>query len=115
MVNKEINKIMKNYRHGEIALVQIEKLPEGLKKSDGKELEKGSHGHSHSITKGEIYFKSDGEFVIGYLVALNTELTHPEHGKIKRGNLMYAKILDGIYDIRKQQEFVNEEMVPVID
>ena len=43
------------YRHGEIAFVKIDKLPEGLKKSDSKDISKGQTGNSHSISTGDLY------------------------------------------------------------
>lgn len=101
---------MKAYRHGEIALIEIENLPEGLEPSQSNILMTGSHGNNHSVDQGEIYLKQDG-FVFGYLVAKGTNLLHPEH-KDKSGK---AKIEDGIYKLIKQQEFTPEGLVPVID
>lgn len=104
------------YRHGEIALVKIDKLPEGLKNSESKVLIEGSHGNSHSISSGQIYFKQVDNFIFGYLVAKNTKLLHTEHGEIKgRKTLREADIADGVYELRKQQEFINNELKPVID
>lgn len=104
----------KIYRHGDIALVPIEKLPEGLTKSKSKIIIKSSGGNPHSIDKGEIYFKDVNQFVFGYLVAKNTTLLHPEHG-IGEGELRKAVIEDGVYEIRRQQEGRHEGMTPVID
>jgi hypothetical protein len=99
------------YRHGEICLLKINKLPKGLKVSDSKIIVKGSHGNDHSINNGKIYFKKDGDYIIGYLVAKNTNLIHAEH-KDKSGK---AKIKDGIYQILKQQEFTPDGLKPVVD
>lgn len=101
----------KAYRHGEVLLVKIEKLPEGLTASKEKVFMVGSHGNNHSIDNGTIYFKKDGDFVFGYLKAKNTNLIHPEH-KDKSGK---ASIEDGFYKLIKQQEFTPEGLVPVID
>jgi len=109
------NKI-KGYRHGEIAFVKIAKLPEGLAKSESKVIIEGSHKNSHSINQGEIYIIKVNEFVFGYLVAKNTKLLHLEHGKIIKGQeLREASIPNGVYELRKQQEFINNELKPVID
>ena len=109
------NKI-KVYRHGEIAFIEIAKLPEGPVKSESKVIIEGSHKNSHSINQGEIYFKKVNDFVFGYLVAKNTKLLHPEHGKIIKGQeLRESSIPNGVYELRKQQEFINSEMKPVID
>lgn len=103
---------MKNYRHGEIALIGIVKLPETLEKSDNKVIMTGSHGNNHTIDKGELYFKKEGDFSFGYLVAKDTHLLHPEH---KEKNGKSCKIADGIYQLIKQNEFTPEGLVPVID
>lgn len=102
---------MKNYRHGEIGFIGIEKLPEGLELAQTNQIMVGSHGNSHSIDKGELYFKNDGEFKFGYLVAKDTNLLHPEHSP----NIGDAKLQDGVYQLIKQNEFTPEGLIPVQD
>lgn len=100
----------KAYRHGEVLLVRIEQLPEGLKPSNTKVFMIGSHGNNHSIDNGTIYFKDDG-FTFGYLEAKNTSLYHPEH----QDETGKASIEDGFYKLIKQQEYTPDGLVPVID
>lgn len=104
-------KTLKNYRHGEIAFIGVDSLPEGLEKSESRTIMTGSHGHDHSIDKGELYFKKEDDFTFGYLVAKDTNLLHPEHSP-KIGD---AKLEDGIYKLVKQNEFTPEGLIPVID
>jgi hypothetical protein len=99
------------YRHGEVMLRGISKLPPGLKQETTKVFMTGSHGHDHSINNGKLYFKKDGVYVFGYLVAKNTSLLHPEHSP-KTGD---AQIKDGVYELRKQQEYTPEGLVPIAD
>lgn len=99
------------YRHGETLLVKIEKLPEGLKLSDSKIFMVGSHGHNHSVDKGELYLVKENDTVFGYLVTKDTSLLHPEHSP----NVGDAKIEDGIYKLIKQKEFTPDGLIPVID
>lgn len=99
------------YRHGEILLVKTDKLPEGLEKSKTNIIMVGSHGNSHTIDNGDLYFKKENDFVFGYLVAKKTSLLHPEHSP-KVGD---AKIEDGVYQLIKQQEHTPDGLVPVID
>jgi len=107
---------MKNYRHGDLALVGINKLPKGLKLNKSKILMTGSHGHNHTFDNGKFYKNEGDDFVFGYLVSNNTKLYHPEHGKkVKLNTLLEAKINDGIYELRKQVEYTNEGMKQVID
>lgn len=107
---------LQNYRHGEIALIGINELPNGLKESNTTCIIKGSHGNDHLIDNGKLYFKNVNEFVFGYLVSKNTKLLHSDHGKvIENSKFREAPIKDGVYELRKQQEFVNNELKPVID
>ena len=98
------------YRHGEVFMMRVDKLPEGLKPSKEKVFMVGSHGHDHKIKNGTLYFKQEDQYVFGYLEAKNTTLIHPEHSPKED-----AKIEDGYYQLRKQQEWVNSELKPVID
>jgi len=100
------------YRHGEIALVKVDSLPEGLELSKSKVIMVGSHNNSHTIDRGELYFKKEGDFSFGYLVAKNTSLLHPEH---KEKNGKSCRIEDGVYQLIKQNEFTPEGLVPIID
>ena len=101
---------VKMYRHGEIGLVKIEKLPEDLKLSESKTIMVGSHGNHHTFDNGKLYLKKEGDYSFGYLVAKNTTLFHPEHGKKGR-----AKILNGTYQLYKQNEFTPAGLVPIRD
>jgi len=101
---------MKYIRHGDITFVKINKLPTGLKKSKGNLIEKGSHGNDHTAVNCDIYFKKEGDFIIGYLKAkTGAKLYHVEHSP--KG----VAIKSGIYEIRKQLEVTHEGMKPVID
>ena len=105
-----------NIRHGDLGLFGIEELPGGLTASaDGILLSLGSGGHTHSFKGGSFYPKVDGDFVIGYLVAKDTVLYHPEHGTDVGTGLKECKIPDGVYELRRQNEYSVEGMKPVID
>lgn len=107
---------LSNFRHGDMALIGVEALPKGLAKSESHILMTGSGGHHHTFDHGEFYPHPDG-LVVGYLVANNrTRLFHPEHGKVIKGkDLREAKIVAGIYELRRQQEDTHDGMKPVVD
>jgi hypothetical protein len=107
---------MRAYRHGDLALIETDTLPGGLKKSTSKTLMTGSGGHHHTFDKGTFYPQKNG-LVIGYLVAgKNAHLYHPEHGGVVEGEaLRKASIPAGIYELRKQQEDTNDGLRPVVD
>jgi hypothetical protein len=109
-----------NYRHGDIALMQIKNtnILKGLTKSNTKILVKGgSGGHDHSFKDGTFYPYNDDHFIIGYFVANNkTKLFHPEHGKdIKGKKLKEVKIKTGTYSVHKQQELKHSGLEPIED
>jgi hypothetical protein len=107
----------KNYRHGDLMLLGIEKLPEGLKIiSKEKILHAGSHGHEHSFDNGTFYPLKQGDNILGYFEAKNTTLLHPEHGTIIKGKkLRESKIHDGFYELRSQVEVTHQGMREVVD
>ena len=99
------------YRHGEICFLKIAKLPKGLQKEKTNVLASGSHGNSHTFNNGKLYLKKEDEFVLGYFVAKDTSLIHPEHSP-KIGD---ARLPNGVYQLRKQHEHTPEGLIPVID
>lgn len=106
-----------NYRHGDVALIGIDSLPEGLTASDTKVLVgNGSGGHTHSFSGGIFYPKVEGDFTVGYLKADGTKLYHPEHGDTTGSSgVKECSIQDGIYEVRRQVEVTHEGMKQVID
>lgn len=103
---------MVNYRHGDIALIGVKEIPTGLKISKSKTIHKGKT-QEHKFDNGKFYL-NDGEIVIGYFIAKNTTLLHPDHGKGNKGDKK-AKIKDGVYEVRVQQEITHKEMRRVED
>lgn len=106
----------KIYRHGDLGLKVISKLPEDLKETKTKILMKGSHGNNHIFEGGHFYHKKESDFILGYFVAENTTLLHKDHGeKVKGQTIKKAKFPDGIYQVLKQNESRNGELRSVID
>jgi len=107
---------MISIRHGDMALIPVDKLPDGLKKADTNVLMTGSHGKDHLFTRG-IFYPSIKDFVVGYFDApKGTELHHPDHGAIvEDSENRVTEIPPGTYEVRKQQEDTHEGMRPVID
>ena len=108
---------MNNYRHGDIALIGVRAIPDGLKKIKTNVLiDNGSGGHPHTFSGGSFYPAAKDNFVIGYLDARKTTLYHPEHGtQVDGESLREARIENGIYEIRRQSEDTNDGMKPVVD
>lgn len=114
-----ISKKQKAYRHGEIAFVSIKKLPVSYgEKVKSKKFLVGSHGNPHTYDNGELFLTKEGDVdnIFGYFIAKNTTLFHKQHGSRKNASdLKTAKLPNGIYELRRQVEIVNEEMKPIID
>lgn len=109
---------MENIRHGDILLVQVEKLPDGLTEVKTDTLMIGSHQNSHKFQNGHFYPKQENQFIFGYFIAdANCKLFHPEHGDRRNSaGLMEADITKGnIYQLRKQNEDTHNGMRQVID
>ena len=107
----------KNYRHGDMALISIDKLPGGLKEANTKTLMRGSGNNPHTFKNGKVYFKDVDTFIFGYFVATDkTKLYHPEHGDQVKGKKLREVIIPaGIYELRRQCEDTHTQMKPVID
>lgn len=101
-------------RHGDTALVKIDKLPDWLTKSKTRIFLAGKN-NNHEISKGDLYITKDpntlrdNEFHYGYLVAKDTKLLHTEHSKSG------ASIPDWIYELFKQKENINWNFRIVLD
>ncbi len=109
----QTEKTLVAYRHGELLFVEIDKIPDGLKEAIGNIIITGSNNNPHTFKGGKLYLKDDN-YIIGYLVAKNTTLFHLEHGN-GTGKLKEAKLSDNNYKILRQWEFINKEMIPIID
>ena len=106
-----------NIRHGDMCLIGIEKLPEGLVPAKTNVLMRGSGGNDHAFTEGTFYPTTKDQFVFGYFVAQKgCKLLHPDHGKkIKKKSLREASVPEGIYELRRQFEDTHEGMKEVVD
>jgi hypothetical protein len=115
---KKMKKTLKNYRHGDLALIGIEKLPSDIEDETASNvIMKGSHQNEHTATDAKIYLKDTDGFVFGYMVAgKDCLLHHVEHGvKIKGKQMKDAYIEPGVYELRKQHEDTHDGMKQVID
>jgi len=108
---------MMNYRHGDLALIGVERLPKDIMEIKTDIIMTGSHGHDHVVKNASLYFKASGDFIVGYMVAKeNCVLYHVDHGDKMEGEpLREASVDSGIYELRKQCEDTNEGMRQVID
>jgi hypothetical protein len=109
-----------NYRHGDLALIGVGSIPEGLSESDTDVLMQGSSSNGnddHCFKNGKVFFKKVDDWVIGYLQLFGgAKLFHREHGeKVQGGKLRQVSVQEGYYELRRQNEETHEGMQPVID
>lgn len=109
----------KAIRHWDVALVQIDSLPDWIKKTNSLIFLEWKN-NNHSIDKWEVYINKDpntlrdNEFLYWYLVANNTTLIHNEHSPISNKN-RNALIPDWIYALYKQKEATADGFKIIID
>lgn len=87
-------------RQGDILIVKIKSLPNGLRiKEDGIILRGETTGHAHKISNGLVYTSPYGEVYIQ--AEEGAELSHEEHKTIYLEKENYKVI--------RQREYVSEE------
>ena len=92
-----------------MAFIKVAKIPK-LELADTNIFATGSHGNDHTFEGGKMYLLEKPEVhVVGYFVAKDTKLFHPEHSP--KG----CELPDGKYEIRKQSEFTPTGLIPVQD
>jgi hypothetical protein len=110
-----LKNILNNYRHGDLALIEITELPKGLTETKSKVIHQGK-SNTHSFDNGRLFLKNVNTFVFGYFESTNkTNLLHSEHGISNEKKEKLAKIKKGIYELRRQVEDTNEGMKQVVD
>lgn len=101
---------MKIFRHGDILLKQIEKLPEGRKEIKDKTLAYGEvTGHSHRFMNPDDIRRYKAKEKVYLEALLQGTLIHEEHKPL---------IIDpGIYEQIKEREYdyISEEEQKVVD
>lgn len=89
---------MKMYRHGDLLIKEIEKIPKKLIELKTKTLAFGEvTGHAHVLSAGKTFaknMKSEPEFL---LLEQDAELTHEEHKPIL--------ISKGVYQVIREREY----------
>lgn len=92
---------LNNYRHGDVDIHGIEKLPKGLKEvkhSGSFVLAYGEvTGHKHVISGAGLQIFQDDKGRTYIKVPQKAEVTHEEHRKIE--------ILPGLYEQKQEREF----------
>lgn len=107
---------MKAIRHGDLLLVEIKKLPNGLTENKTDVIMHGSNNNAHKAANCKLYLKEQGQFTIGYLTTgEKAHLLHKEHGKGK-GEFKKAPLpANKTYELCRQVEDTHDGMKPVVD
>jgi len=103
-------------RQGDILLVPVEKLPDGLTEVPREKgrivlAEGEATGHLHAIEANEATFlASDLEEIEGRFLAVEgeaaVELTHPEHDTVT--------LQPGNYEVRRQREYTEAGGISIV-
>lgn len=97
---------MKFYRQGDVGIIEIDKLPKGLKKKgDNVLVHSDSTMHDHTLVKGTVYVDKEGKLFAD--VPSDTQIVHTEdHDPVD--------LPKGFYEIRRQVEYGSGDMVKVV-
>lgn len=97
------------YRHGDVLVQRIEKLPEGVQRRQGTVLAYGElTGHSHRIADaGTVRLWSHRDETCVEVIADQALLVHDEHGPIQ--------LPRGVYRSWMQREYTPQAIVRVLD
>ena len=100
------------YRHGDLYIMPVDAIPEGLEKKKNTELLEGeSSGHVHRLNGGTVYAEIptvQNGFLLGFFeIPTETEVTHEEHKTII--------LPPGKYKFYSQREYDPQENRRVID
>ncbi|MEW6733108.1 MAG: hypothetical protein AB1489_17410 [Acidobacteriota bacterium] len=97
------------WRHGDVLIASIEKIPEGAIRRPTNVLVRGEMtGHSHRIEQAEtaVTFEHNGQLFLK-VTASEAKLIHEEHKTI---TLPY-----GVYRVWQQREYIPGSIRKVID
>jgi len=90
---------------GDIRIVKIDKLPEGLKKrKDGTLVYGEATGHKHYLKDGDVYELGSQLFFQTYIP---TSIIHEEHNPIPISE-------PGLYEIKRQREYKSKDMIALV-
>ncbi len=98
---------MKQYRQGDVLLVQVDEMPAGAEKLDHTIVARGeATGHNHAFAPGAatLFQSADRVFVLAEQPAA---LTHQEHGIVV--------VAPGVYEVRIQREYAPQAVRRVAD
>ena len=92
------------YRHGDILIKLIDKLPEEAVKQKSNVLVYGeASGHAHALEGGDVFKMGEAIFLI---IANKGKITHQEHKTIKldKGNYAVLRTREFDYSSKKARE-----------
>lgn len=117
---KQMNKFTNQQAQGELLFIKIDKLPENLteiKPEDNNYIVGHSETGHHHVVKYENnikYYQAANDNNIAYLVVDNTKGVKVEHQR-SFDTHKSLELVPGVYQIRKQQEFVDDLWQFVLD
>ena len=98
----------KQKRQGDLLLVRIAKLPEGLvKKQDGVIVYGEVTNHSHRLVDGDVYSDPKNEARLYLQTYVPTEIIHDDHAPTPIE-------LPGLYEVRRKKEYKSQNMTALV-
>jgi hypothetical protein len=87
----------KEYRQGDVLLVEVSSMPEGAKQKDNVLALGEVTGHSHTIEGAEVYLKDGNQYVI--VKQKQAVVNHQEHKQIQVPKGIYSVVIQREYDV----------------
>ena len=102
----------KAYRHGDLMIIPVDSIPEGLPKKNNTELLEGeTSGHVHRLSGGTVYTTEptiNNNFLLGYFtIEKPTPLSHEEHETITLPACNYKFIQQREYDPQENRRVID--------
>lgn len=93
-------------RQGDLLVIRIDKLPEGLTPFGSLVLAEGeATGHKHRLDRGEVFAGREGRLY--FSTDATATLSHEEHAALS--------FPPGVYEVRRQREYTPQRVIPVSD
>ena len=98
----------KKYRQGDLLIMEVDEIPQGLEPSKDLLLISGSTAsHDHKLTGGVVYHKEDG-LLQGYFKLEKKEKVVHRTKDNKEGEHKDIELPKGIYSFYRQREYLPE-------
>lgn len=104
------------YFHGDVVLIKIDEVPEGVVVPDGIMARGEATGHHHRMLEGAVVLKGFDDKIYVKVTARAARIVHQEHGDdIGHPTYRFKDLPRGNYEVRIKREYRYGEETQVLD